>query len=898
MFVSWRWISQWVDTSGVDALRFADRFTCTVAEIDKVIEVGQGLDAVLVADVVAVTPHPNADKLRLATVDLGDRQVTVVCGAPDLAVGMRVPFVPPGVTLPSGITVREGEVRGVPSPGMLASEADLGLSEDHGGLMTLDGCLAPAGTSLIAAVEVTDVLYDVDNKAITHRPDLWGQYGMAREVAAMLGKPLAAMALDVALGQGAPVALQVASDAHCPRYVCARVEGVQIAPSPVDLRLRLRRCGVRPISNVVDATNLVMLETGNPLHAFDARSLRGQAIHVRLALPGETIQTLDGAQRLLQATDCVIADAVGAVALAGIMGGADSEIRDDTQTVVLEAAAFDAPAIRKTALRLGMRTESSARFEKGLDPMLPHIAARRFLRLVLAMCPDARVVSGLVDAGPYHETAHPPVVIRTTGTYLRQRLGVSPEELTDVWLDHTLHALHFAVDRAGDGMAVTVPTFRSSRDVRIAEDLVEELGRHHGYQRIRSQPPLIPARPPYTPPLRALERTARTVLVHGARLTEVLTYGFDHETERARLALHEDGLPRLKVCNTIASDLDSLRRNLAPNLITAVERNLQTGDGHDVPREGLTVGLFEIGRAFVPVPDRPLTAAEVRAIDVGLPDVLRADPASDVLRDYLSHMDPEARLGALEARDRATVLPWQPMRLCIVIAERLGGGAEGMKASQPSPEVTQRVFGNVVHAIQSVLQATDFGPADVRKINDLAWPQSDELAVALPDLQASWLHPQRHGIITVQGRAVGIVSALHPVVRQALSVAAEVVIAELNLDALLGLTPVPVRGKAPSQFPVTAFDVTVPLPVAHKAASARNVLWRETESLGVIVESVDCLYAYTSADAPDVRALTFRIVCRASHGTLTSQQVTAVTDQARGKFIDASFWQRSTSESP
>ena len=717
MLVSWRWISQWVDTSGVDPIAFAGRFTCTVAEIDHVLTVGQGLERVLVADVLAVVPHPNADKLRLATVDLGSEQVTVVCGAPDLRVGMRVPFVPPGVTLPSGIAVRDGEVRGVRSPGMLASEADLGLSEDHGGLLELHGCNAPAGTALAQAVELTDVLYDVDNKAITHRPDLWGQYGMAREVAAMLGKPLAAIELAVTLGQGRPLDVQVDAAAPCPRYLCARIEGVTIAPSPVDLRLRLRRCGVRPISNIVDATNLVMLETGNPLHAFDARHVRGEQIRVRRALAGETLTTLDGQERVLQPSDCVIADGEGPVALAGIMGGANSEIREDTQVVILEAAAFEAPAIRKTAMRLGLRTESSARFEKALDPLLPHVAARRFLRLVLQVCPEARVVSDLADEGPYKTQPHPPVLIHTSGAYLRQRLGVTAEEMTDAWLDACLQALHFGVQRAGDLRIVTVPTFRATKDVRIAEDLVEELGRHYGYQRIRSQPPLIPARPPHTSPLRQLERDARQVLVHAAGLTEALLYGFDHEGDRQRLGLAEPGRQRLGVRNTIANDMKHLRRNLAPNLIAAVERNLQQGDGQQAPREGLTIGLFEIGRAFVPVPAGALTAAEERAIDLGIPDVLRQAALGldlEAQQTYLARMDPDMRLSVEEARDRATPLPWQPMRLGIALGVRLGGGAEGSKASRPPLSVTQDVFARVVGALQAVADVAGGGPIEGR----------------------------------------------------------------------------------------------------------------------------------------------------------------------------------------
>jgi phenylalanyl-tRNA synthetase beta chain len=888
MFVSWRWISQWVDTSGVDPVAFAGRFTCTVAEIDHVIQVGPGLENVRVADVIGVEDHPNADKLHIATVDLGGRTERVVCGAPDLRVGMRVPFVPPGVTLPSGITVREGEVRGVRSPGMLASEADLGLSDDHTGLLSLDGCTAPAGTPLLDAVEVADTLYEVDNKSITHRPDLWGQYGMAREIAAMLDQPLRPLDVDVAVGQGAPVDLQVQASDLCPRYLCARIEDVAIAPAPVDLRLRLRRLGVRPISNVVDATNLVMLETGNPLHAFDARSLHGQAIRVRRATPGETIRTLDGSDRLLTVNDCVIADADRPVALAGIMGGEDSEIRPDTDTVVLEAAAFDAATIRKTAMRLGMRTESSARFEKSLDPALAATAARRFLSLLLQVSPGARITSSLADAGPFGTQPPAPIRIATTSTYLRGRLGVSPVEMADAWIDHCLQALEFHVDRQGDALTVTVPGFRATRDIRLAEDLVEELGRHYGYQRIVSKAPLIPSRPPELPPLRRLERDVRAILVQRAGLTEALLYGFDDEKQRARLGLREpstDGadLLRLGLRNAISSEMSRLRRNLAPNLISAAERNLLTGDGRQASKKGFQVGMFEIGRVFVPVPDRTLAPHEQAAVDRGVPALLD-DPTAAAT--YLSRMSPEMRQGVTEAAARATPLPWQPIRLGLVLAERLGGGADGAKTAIPPQEVTERLFRAVVGALEAVAEAAGLGGLSITR-GDLAQPMDlERLPVAAPDLGATWLHPQRHGLIRSGDRVLGVVSALHPAVRQRLDVPAEVVVAEVDLGALLQGERLVVRGAAPPTHPAVTQDFTLRRPRTDRVADLAAALRQVADAvLPGSVESVQYLYGLDDATgANPERALTFRVICRAADRTIGSDEIARLVDQVGARF--------------
>ncbi len=766
MLVSWRWLSQFVDTRGVDPLHFAGKFTTTVAEIDDVVQWGFGLREVRVADVIAVAPHPNADKLRLATVDLGERTVQVVCGAPDLAVGMRVPFVPPGVTLPSGITVRDGEVRGVASPGMLASEKDLGLSDENAGLLSLDGCDAPAGTPLHLAIELEDVLYDVDNKAITHRPDLWGLYGVAREVAAMLDKPLKPFDLSLDFASPAPLTIAVEAPEACPRYTCARVAGVAVQPAPVNARLLLRRLGTRPISNLVDATNLVMLETGNPLHAFDARFLRGNAITVRRALPHETLTTLDGQLRHLQAHDCVICDAVGPVALAGIMGGADSEIRPDTTEVVLEAANFDAPTIRRTAMRLGMRSESSARFEKALDPALAAVAARRFLKLCLAWSPDAQIVSHLADVGPFSAEAKPLTVLRTTGSYLRERLGVTAAELPDAWLDACLTRLEFQVARDGDALAVTIPSFRATKDVKIAEDLIEELGRHYGYDNVRSEAPRVAARPPYTPPLKLLERQVRTTLVH-AGLTEQVLYGFDDEDTRKRLGLAEPApLTRVAVRNPIASAHTHMRRNVLPNLLAVAEKGLVQGDDGQPARKGLNIGVFEIGRVFVPE----------KSNDRGLPPVLVNGTADD-LAAYTAGMEGEMLRGVLDARAGSTPLPLQPIRLGIVIAERLGGGAEGSKLVFPAPEVTHRLLQQLIATLHHLLKWLGKEPLTLQARGPAA-------SLGAPDATPSWRSDLGFDLVATTGETIGFVAALHPRVRIALDQPAQAVVAELDLTAL------------------------------------------------------------------------------------------------------------------
>lgn len=875
MYVSWRWISEYVDTTGVDPHSFAERFTLSVAEIEEVVDFGLGLDGVRVVDVKAVAPHPDADKLRLATLLTGAGEVTVVCGAPDLAVGMRAVWAPPGVTLPSGIAVRDGEIRGVPSPGMLCSERDLGLSDEHAGLLDLHGCTAPAGTPLPEAVALTDTLFEIDNKSITHRPDLWGHHGVAREVAALLSRPLRPLDTEgLQFGDADPVRLQVQPDSGCSRYLCARVADVVIAPSPIDLRLRLRAVGVRPISNAVDATNLVMLETGNPLHAFDARHVRGGAIEVRSARDQETLTTLDGQPRALLPNDCVIADAEGPVALAGIMGGLDSEIRDDTTEVILEAASFDGAAIRRTATRLGMRTESSARFEKSLDPQTARHGALRFLKLLQQLCPTARIVSRLADQGHFPAAPPAPVHIHTSATYLRARLGVDADEMSDAWMDRTLGSLGFAARRDGDQLDVIVPSFRAGRDVGIAEDLVEELGRIYGYDHIRSTPPDVPARPPHLPPLKKLQRAVRASLVLDARLTEVMLYSFDFEPFRERCGLVERGpggdpLPRLRLKNAISAEATQLRRSLAPGILAAMERNLERGTRAGEGAKGLRVGLFELGRVFVPVTDAERAHP---AIDPGVPQVLLG-PEREA---YLGQMDAALAEGAEAARLGATPLPWQPTRLCVAVGERLGGGAAALT---PPAELTRDLFGEVVGAIESLVADLGLPPLSLRAMSRPGQAQAG--AVRIPgavDLDTSWVHPARHAEIVCGGQHLGLVTMIHPELRRRLQVPVELALAEIDLDALLAVSALVVVGREPPRFPATSFDITVRARSRVRAEDLRACIETAARAhAGDDLESARFVAVYEDPHAADhPRALTFRVTCRRDEGTLSERDLQGV----------------------
>ena len=581
MKFSWNWLSEFVDLGGIAPETVAERFTLTVAELEAVGKVGQGIDDVVVGRITSVAPHPNADKLRIVEVDVGARVVRGVSGAPNLAVGIVVPVALPGAKLPGGVEVHATDLRGVASELVVLSERELGLSDDHTGVLVLSGDVK-LGARFVDVVPVRDTVFEVDNKSLTHRPDLWGHYGLAREVAAMVDRPLRPIDDHVPQTEADPLKVAIDDARDCPRYLAMCYSGVRIEPSPFWLRHRLRTVGLRPISNVVDLTNYVMFALGEPTHGFDRRQLGGDTIRVRRAAEGEHLRTLDGTDLTLSTDDLLIADAARGVALAGVMGGENSEVLPDTTDVVLEAATFHPGLIRRSAVRHGIRTDASARFEKSLDPHLPTHAVAMFTRLLMQICPGSHPASCLYDVGSFDST---PLRIALDPAYVSSRLGVEIEPgrtrriLADLGFD--------VADVEGGTFDVTVPSWRATRDVSIREDLVEEVGRFIGYDRIEPTPPLAAVELVPRQPRADLSRRVRAILAGACGLDEVITYSFDSQALLRRIGF--DPADPLRVRNAISADATMMRSELAPNLLGVVERNAS---------RFADFGVFEIGRVF------------------------------------------------------------------------------------------------------------------------------------------------------------------------------------------------------------------------------------------------------------------------------------------------------------
>lgn len=561
------------------AHELAEQLTMSVVEVDGWEDQAEKLKGLVVGLVTTVEPHPNADKLKLAQVEAGRTKYDVVCGGVNLRQGMKVAFAKVGSRVRwhgqgDWVTLETATIRGVESHGMICAAEELELTdpaaEEHG-IMDLSHLPAKSGTPLSEALGMTDIILEIDNKSITHRPDLWGHLGLARELAALWKTDLHLPELpDLRPEIEVPFMVSSKAGDGLVRYLGVAIGGVKVADSPAWLQQTLISLGHRPVNNVVDVTNYVMLETGQPLHAFDLDKLASPEILVRYAKKDEKLPMLDGVTRELDGETLVIADRKQPLAVAGIMGGEASGVTVGTKSIVLESATFEAVGIRTTATRIGLRTEASARFEKALDPQLAEAAIKRTVALLGEVCPGAKIVSPVVDVFP---KAPKPRAITLSLPWLYKRLGVElpTKEVLDI-----LHRLGFGTKEKDGDVVVTVPSWRATRDITIPEDLVEEVARMHGYGKI----PRFMPKFDITPPIRDLAQDVRwkmRELLVGAGFIETLSYSF---TARGVLELE--------------NPVDKTKAHLRPTLRASLEPQFEAA----CRATGERVAMFELGRTF------------------------------------------------------------------------------------------------------------------------------------------------------------------------------------------------------------------------------------------------------------------------------------------------------------
>jgi len=589
MKFSENWLRELVDVP-VDRDALMHRLTMAGLEVEGVEPLGASLAGVVVGEIIGCEPHPNADKLRVCQVAAGaGAPLTIVCGAPNARLGLKAPLATIGATLPNGIEIKRAALRGVESNGMLCSAKELGIDADASGLMELPAD-APVGTALASYLGLPDASIEI--KLTPNRPDCLSVFGIARDTSALFGSALHAPASDaVAAGASATRAVTLDAGADCPRYVGRVIEGIDAsAPTPLWMAERLRRSGVRPVSALVDVTQYVMLELGQPMHAYDNDKLEG-AIGVRHARPGEKAKLLDGNEHALDDGFLVIVDGKGLHGLAGIMGGHDSRVTDATKNVFLEAAHFAPAAIMGRARRLGLHTDASHRFERGVDPEMPRRAIERATALILSI---AGGKPGPVSEAVQQENLprRAPVVLRRSR--MARLLGI---DVPDAEVERILRALGMQVEAAAEGWRATAPSHRF--DIQIEEDLIEEVVRVHGYERVPARAPRGELLGPALP--EALLEVGRLRAQLVARdYVEAICYAF---VARDVLAKWRLDAVAVALANPLSAELGVMRTSLLPGLAEALATNRR--------RQQSRVRLFEVGNVFREGADEVLRIAGV-----------------------------------------------------------------------------------------------------------------------------------------------------------------------------------------------------------------------------------------------------------------------------------------------
>lgn len=582
MIISWNWLKRYSELGGLDPKSVAQRFTLTTAEIEEVIEAPDTsfVAQFKVAKVEEVIPHPNADKLRCCKVNDGETILDIVCGAPNVRPGLLTVLAPIGADLGGGFKIKKSKLRGEPSEGMLCSETELKIGDDDDGIIELSS--GTPGQTADQVVTMMGPRWDLDNKAITHRPDLWGHYGISRELSSVYQVPLNNLDLPELpeTGPECSIKVDIKNPEVCRRYCGLQVDNITVQPSPAWLQILLKEVGLKPINNVVDATNFVMFELGQPTHAFDLKQL-DQNISVEFAKAGEKFNALIGKELELRDDSLVIRSGEKAVALAGVVGGENSSIQDDTTSIFIEAAHFAPLCVRKTAQIFDCRTDSSSRFEKSLDPVHAKMAVQRIISLLKETCPDLALPTSFIDV--YPEPIQD-LIIKLDPELVNKKLGIT---LANDKQKAILERLNFEILSENSGIwEVKVPSFRNTKDIEGSMDLVEEIGRIHGYDAIIPQSPVLELESLPETETQSKIRCLQDFLTHRG-YSEIMTYSFTSLEEHEKLSMSTSDLMAIK--NPINREQTHMRSNLLPRQIDAWVNNAKQLDQFQ---------LFEFGTIF------------------------------------------------------------------------------------------------------------------------------------------------------------------------------------------------------------------------------------------------------------------------------------------------------------
>jgi len=584
MQVSLNWLKEYISIN-LDPKALADLLTMSGSEVENVVKIGNELDGVVVGQITSVVPHPKADKLSLCMVDRGSGTFTIVCGATNIKPGDKAPLALDGAQLPNGVTIKPVKIRGIVSQGMLCSESELALGNDTSGIMILPPYMK-VGEPIKSALELEDYILELN--LTPNRPDCLSIIGIAREIAALTHQTVRLPSINIkenGKGISQLTSVTIEDPDLCPRYSARIISDVTVGSSPFWMRRRLESCRMRSINNIVDVTNYVLLEMGQPLHAFDLEFLDQQKIVVKRSTPGESFTTLDGKERTLPNDALMICDGSKPIAIGGIMGGLNSEVSEKTTTILLESAYFTPSGILRTSKKMGLRTESSQRFEKGVDLNGVTIALNRAAQFIAELA-GGKIHPGYIDN--YPNPLAPPPTINLSTKRTNTILGTA---LTKDEIKQKLGDLAFIVhDHDKDQLATTPPSFRV--DIKESIDLIEEVARLSGYNKIKATLPPTPNFPTKRDKALLLEEKVKDSLIQQGYY-EVITYSFisPAELNHLKLPVQDYRLKTLKILNPLTEDQSIMRTTLIPGLFTTVKRNIN--------QKNLNLKLFEVSRVFL-----------------------------------------------------------------------------------------------------------------------------------------------------------------------------------------------------------------------------------------------------------------------------------------------------------
>ena len=775
MFLSMNWISDFVDLSGLDKLELIHQFSLSTAEVENdIFFKGSDISGIVVAEIKSVENHPESKKLHLLKVDAGDSTLTdVVCGAPNVRVGMKTAFAKVGAKI-GEITIAPRALAGYTSYGMCCSESEIGISEDHSGIMEITDDVAN-GTDLKDIYEIDDIVFEVDNKSLTNRPDLWGHYGIAREFAALAGRPLKPLDVEdlTAFDNLSKVDLKI-EDPLCYRYSCLQVENIKRSVSPVNMRIRLFYCGMRAINFLADLTNYLMLEMGQPMHAFDSRKV-GKIRIKRFDKPF-VFKTLDGVERNIDENTLMICNNNTPVAIAGIMGGLDSEIVEDTTTLTLESATFDAASIRKSTVRLSHRTDASMRYEKSLDPELTDVAIARFLNLLKKYDGGIKVVSALTDEYAFR---YDTVELNFTKAFVDRYTGIEIDNDTIV---KTLKSLGFKVALDGDTFDVVVPSWRATKDVTMNADIIEEITRIYGYDNFEVHTTRSPLYPVRMDEVKRNEEKIKDILVKRYNLHELHSYVWAYYDELKDLGIEVED--NIKLANASNPNIETIRNSLIPTQLCQVNTNVGYAP---------EFGIFEIGRAVTGMTDDNL------CVEKKLLAITLYSKTEDVRALYFKLRD-----------------------ILAVIADDVKHRQLGFTSVEPA------------HGYE---------------------------------------HPVNLNSIEMDGKTIGKIGIVHPIVGKKIDKKAAIVFAEVDMQAFADIDNASIVYDEPSKFPPMDYDISVVIPRGVLFADMAKC-W-ENEGNGIL-KSAKIVDSY---DTDLFHSETIRFMFSSNERTLSSDEVQEIMNK-------------------